>query len=94
MEKIDIPNHYYKYWKDLIRPRGFEVDQDSLTPYYGKFHIRPLERGFGITLGNSIRRVLLKFHDGICDLCCEIQREFFMNSPVFQEWQKISQTSS
>ena len=59
MEKIDIPNHYYKYWKDLIRPRGFEVDQDSLTPYYGKFYIRPLERGFGITLGNSIRRVLL-----------------------------------
>ena len=59
MEKIEVPKHYYKYWKDLIRPKGFEVDKDSLTNTYGKFYIRPLERGFGITLGNSIRRVLL-----------------------------------
>ncbi len=59
MEKIELPKHYYKYWKDLIRPKGFEVDRDSLTETYGKFYIRPLERGFGITLGNSIRRVLL-----------------------------------
>ena len=59
MEKIELPKHYYKYWKDLIRPRGFEIDKDSLTKTYGKFYIRPLERGFGVTLGNSIRRVLL-----------------------------------
>ena len=59
MEKIEVPRHYYKYWKDLIRPKGFEVDKDSLTETYGKFYIRPLERGFGLTLGNSIRRVLL-----------------------------------
>lgn len=54
-----MPAHYYKYWKDLIRPKGFEVDKDSLTDSYGKFYVRPLERGFGVTLGNSIRRVLL-----------------------------------
>lgn len=59
MEKIELPKHYYKYWKDLIRPKGFDVDKDSLTDTYGKFYIRPLERGFGLTLGNSIRRVLL-----------------------------------
>ena len=59
MEKIEVPQHYYKYWKDLIRPKGFEVDKDSLTETYGKFYVRPLERGFGLTLGNSIRRVLL-----------------------------------
>lgn len=59
MEKVELPKHYYKYWKDLIRPKGFEIDKDSLTESYGKFYIRPLERGFGITLGNSIRRVLL-----------------------------------
>ncbi len=57
--KIELPKHYYKYWKDLIRPKGFEVDKDSLTSTYGKFYVRPLERGFGLTLGNSIRRVLL-----------------------------------
>lgn len=58
-KKIEMPEHFYRYWKGLIRPKGFEVDKDSLTDTYGKFYIRPLERGFGITLGNSIRRVLL-----------------------------------
>ena len=59
MEKVDLPKYYYKYWKDLIRPKGFKVDKDSLTETYGKFYILPLERGYGLTLGNSIRRVLL-----------------------------------
>ena len=59
MEQIKLPEHYYKYWKGLIRPRGFEVDKDSLTPNYGKFYVRPLERGYGLTLGNAVRRVLL-----------------------------------
>src|SRR3954462_10512261 len=48
-----------KNWRDLIRPRGLSVDQDSLTDTYGKFVAEPLERGFGITLGNALRRVLL-----------------------------------
>ena len=58
-QQIELPDHYYKYWKGLIRPKGFEIDKDSLTPSYGKFYVRPLERGFGLTLGNAIRRVLL-----------------------------------
>ncbi len=59
IDKIDLPKHYYKYWKDLIRPKGFKVDKDTLSSTYGKFYILPLERGYGLTLGNSIRRVLL-----------------------------------
>ena len=59
MEQIELPQHYYKYWKGLIRPKGFELDKDSLTSNYGKFYVRPLERGYGLTLGNAIRRVLL-----------------------------------
>ena len=59
MEKIDIKPHYYQYWKNLIKPRGFDLDKASLTTTYGKFTIRPLERGYGLTLGNAIRRVLL-----------------------------------
>lgn len=51
--------HYFKFWRDLIKPTGFEVDKDSLSDEYGKFVIRPLERGYGVTLGNSLRRVLL-----------------------------------
>lgn len=59
MEKMNVKPHYYQYWKNLIKPKGFELDKDSLTPTYGKFTIRPLERGYGLTLGNAIRRVLL-----------------------------------
>ena len=59
MEKIDIKPHYYKYWKNLIKPKGFEMDKGVSGGTYGKFTVRPLERGYGITLGNAIRRVLL-----------------------------------
>ncbi|MBN1205624.1 MAG: DNA-directed RNA polymerase subunit alpha [Myxococcaceae bacterium] len=53
-----------KNWRDLIKPRRLEVDQDSLTTTYGKFVAEPLERGFGTTLGNSLRRVLLSSLQG------------------------------
>ena len=59
MEKIEIKPHYYQYWKNLIKPQGFDLDKASQTATYGKFTIRPLERGYGLTLGNAIRRVLL-----------------------------------
>jgi len=48
-----------KNWRELIRPRFLEVEKDTETSTYGKYIAEPLERGFGITLGNSLRRVLL-----------------------------------
>lgn len=59
MGELNMQPHYFKFWRELIKPVGFEVDKDSLTEAYGKFLVRPLERGYGVTLGNSIRRVLL-----------------------------------
>ena len=53
-----------KNWRDLIKPRGLSIDQDSLTDTYGKFVAEPLERGFGTTIGNSLRRVLLSSLQG------------------------------
>ena len=53
-----------KNWRELIKPRGLSVDQESLTDTYGKFVAEPLERGFGITLGNALRRVLLSSLQG------------------------------
>jgi DNA-directed RNA polymerase subunit alpha len=53
-----IPN-MQKNWRDLIKPRALEVDTGSVSPTYAKFVARPLERGYGTTLGNSLRRVLL-----------------------------------
>ncbi len=48
-----------KNWTDLIKPRKLEADSESHSRFYGKFSCEPLERGFGITLGNALRRVLL-----------------------------------
>jgi DNA-directed RNA polymerase subunit alpha len=53
-----------KSWKDLIRPRRLEVEKETLTPFYGKFTAEPFERGFGITIGNSLRRILLSSLQG------------------------------
>src|SRR3989338_5366883 len=54
----------YKIWKDLIRPKKLEVDKETLTGRYGKFVARPLERGYGVTLVNSLRRVLISSLSG------------------------------
>lgn len=57
-------NTIARNWRDLIRPKKLEVDTSSLTDTYGKFTCEPLERGYGITLGNSLRRVLLSSLQG------------------------------
>lgn len=54
-----MQEHYYKFWRELIKPKGFEVDRESLREDYAKFIVKPLERGYGVTLGNSLRRILL-----------------------------------
>jgi DNA-directed RNA polymerase subunit alpha len=46
-------------WKNLQMPKNVEMDDKNSTNRYGKFWIEPLERGFGVTLGNALRRVLL-----------------------------------
>src|SRR5213594_1326158 len=46
-------------WRELIKPRRLEVEEKSLTPTYGKFFGEPFERGYGTTVGNALRRVLL-----------------------------------
>lgn len=53
-----------KNWRELIKPKKLEAEKDNLNQTYGKFVAEPLERGFGITLGNSLRRVLLSSLQG------------------------------
>ena len=53
-----------KNWRELIRPKNIVVDEESRTNFYGKFVCEPLERGFGITIGNSMRRILLSSLQG------------------------------
>lgn len=54
----------YRNWRNLIRPKLLEVDSEILTNTYGKFVAKPLERGYGITLGNALRRILLSSLQG------------------------------
>jgi len=51
-------------WRGLELPGSVVVDQKTLTPTYGKFVAEPFERGFGTTVGNSLRRVLLSSLEG------------------------------
>jgi DNA-directed RNA polymerase subunit alpha len=53
-----------KNWRQLIRPRRLEMDDDDSGKRHGRFWCEPLERGFGTTLGNSLRRVLLSSLQG------------------------------
>jgi len=51
-------------WRELIRPRQLENETAEESDHYGKFSCEPLERGFGTTLGNALRRVLLSSLQG------------------------------
>ena len=51
-------------WRELIRPRRLEVEDDADESSFGRFSCEPLERGFGQTLGNALRRVLLSSLQG------------------------------
>lgn len=51
-------------WKTFEMPKRLEVEQASLTPTYGKFVAEPFERGYGTTIGNSLRRVLISSIEG------------------------------
>lgn len=51
-------------WRELIKPKSISIEEDSRTHSYGKFVCEPLERGFGITIGNALRRILLSSLQG------------------------------
>ncbi len=46
-------------WRQLELPSVVECDKSTLSATYGKFTAEPFERGFGVTIGNSLRRILL-----------------------------------
>ena len=51
-------------WRGLELPTRVEKDEYVSTETYGRFYIEPFERGFGTTIGNSLRRVLLSSLEG------------------------------
>jgi len=66
-------------WRNLLMPKEVEKDESVSTPTYGKFKIEPFERGFGYTIGNSLRRTLLSSIQGAAVVAVKIdgvQHEF------------------
>jgi DNA-directed RNA polymerase subunit alpha len=60
-------------FKNLQMPKNVELEDKSMTPTYAKFTIEPLERGFGVTLGNALRRVLLSSLPGAAVTAAKIE---------------------
>ena len=72
----------------LIKPKKVERDEKSYSPYYGKFIYEPLEKGYGITLGNALRRVLLSSIPGVAITSVKIDgvaHEFSSISGVLED---------
>ncbi|MCX7726696.1 MAG: DNA-directed RNA polymerase subunit alpha [Chitinispirillaceae bacterium] len=51
-------------WKRLLMPKGFQVEKKEKEPHYGRIIIEPLERGWGHTIGNALRRIMLSSLQG------------------------------
>jgi len=74
-------------WKGFQRPKRLEVDQESLTPIYGRFTAQPFERGFATTIGNALRRCLLSSIEGAAITAINIEGVLheFSSIPGVQE---------
>ncbi|MEA2559645.1 MAG: DNA-directed polymerase subunit alpha [Acidobacteriota bacterium] len=74
-------------WKGFQRPKRLEVDQESLTPVYGRFTAQPFERGFATTIGNALRRCLLSSIEGAAITAINIEGVLheFSSIPGVQE---------
>jgi DNA-directed RNA polymerase subunit alpha len=60
-------------WKGFQRPKRLEVDRSTLTDTFGRFHAQPFERGFGTTIGNALRRILLSSIEGAAITAVKIE---------------------
>jgi len=69
-------------WKDFQRPKRLECDADTLTDRFGRFYAQPFERGFGTTIGNALRRVLLSSIEGAAVTAVKIDGVLHEFSPI------------
>src|SRR5713226_6192027 len=60
-------------WKGFQKPKRLASQLDSMTDKYGFFHAQPFERGFGTTIGNALRRVLLSSIEGVAVTAVRIE---------------------
>ncbi len=70
------------FWQGFQRPKRLEADRGTLTPNYGQFVAEPFERGFGTTIGNSLRRALLSSIQGAAVTAVKIDEVFHEFSTI------------
>jgi len=71
-----------QYWVGFQRPKRLACDLELLTDRYGKFYAQPFERGFGTTVGNSLRRALLSAIEGAAVTAVRIEGVLHEFSPI------------
>jgi DNA-directed RNA polymerase subunit alpha len=69
-------------WKGFQRPKRLEFERDTLTDRFGRFYAQPFERGFGTTIGNALRRVLLSSIEGAAVSAVKIEGVLHEFSPI------------
>src|SRR3979411_1645231 len=69
-------------WKGFQRPKRLEFERETLTERFGRFYAQPFERGFGTTIGNALRRVLLSSIEGAAITAVKIDGVLHEFSPV------------
>ena len=69
-------------WKGFQRPKRLEFERDTLTDRFGRFYAQPFERGFGTTIGNAMRRVLLSSIEGAAVSAVKIDGVLHEFSPI------------
>ena len=69
-------------WKGFQRPKRLEFERDTLTERFGRFYAQPFERGFGTTIGNAMRRVLLSSIEGAAVTAVKIDGVLHEFSPI------------
>jgi DNA-directed RNA polymerase subunit alpha len=69
-------------WKNFQRPKRLEFERETLTDRFGRFHAQPFERGFGTTVGNALRRVLLSSIEGAAITAVKIDGVLHEFSPI------------
>jgi DNA-directed RNA polymerase subunit alpha len=69
-------------WKGFQRPKRLEYERDTLTDRFGRFYAQPFERGFGTTIGNALRRVLLSSIEGAAITAVRIDGVLHEFSPI------------
>jgi DNA-directed RNA polymerase subunit alpha len=69
-------------WKGFQRPKRLEFERETLTERFGRFYAQPFERGFGTTIGNALRRVLLSSIEGAAITAVKIDGVLHEFSPI------------